>query len=249
MLKKKLKRIIKHLFYIFFLSIMMLFGFFYMVLPRITNHGKTVQVPDLTGRHLDALEAYLTKHHLSYVITDNSGYSANLSPFTVIQQFPAAGALVKENRKIYLTLNAESPPLVGMPNLIEVSIRQAQLLLKNKGLKIGNIKYVPDITKYTVLEQWYNGKPIPVGKSINKGSTVDLVVGAGLGTEIIEVPDVLGMPLEEANLILLERGMRMGLTRTVKNKTVAIGSVVKQNPVAGTKVRLGAAVNLYVASL
>ncbi|WP_339043776.1 PASTA domain-containing protein [Cardinium endosymbiont of Tipula unca] len=247
--KKKLKRIIKHLFYVFFLSIIMLFGVFYAVLPRITNHSKTVQVPDLTGIHLDALEPFLTKHRLCYVVTDNSGYSANLPPFTVLQQFPAAGASVKENRKIYLTLNAENPPLVGMPNLIEVSIRQAQLLLKNKGLKIGNMKYVPDITKYTVLEQWYNGKPIPAGRSISKGSSVDLVIGAGLGTQIIEVPDVLGMPLEEASLILLERGMRMGLTSTVKNKTAAIGSVVRQNPTAGTKVRLGVAVNLYVASM
>lgn len=246
--KKKLKKIIKHLFYIFFLSLIMLLGFFYMFLPRITNHGKTVQVPNLIGMHLDELDTHLATYHLRYVITDNTDYSEKHPPFTVLQQFPAVGVWVKENRKLYLTLNAEHPPLVKMPNLIEVSIRQAQLLLKNRGLKLGNIKYIPDITKYTVLEQWYDGHPISAGKSINKGSSIDLVVGAGLGTQIIEVPDVVGIPLEEASLILLEYGMRVGLTSIEKNKTLPVGSILRQNPVAGTQVRLGTAINLYIAN-
>ncbi|WP_184891044.1 PASTA domain-containing protein [Candidatus Cardinium hertigii] len=222
---------------------------FYIALPYITNQGKVVQVPDLTGVHRDNLDAYLSKHHLRYFITDNSGYSDQLPPFTVLQQFPAAGNYVKKNRKIYLTLNAERPPLVDMPNLIDGSIRQAHLLLKNKGLKLGNIKYVPDITASVVLEQWYNGNPITAGKLINKGSSIDLVVGAGLSSQIIEVPNVLEMPLEEAHLVLVEHGIRMGIVHLVENRTAAVGSVVKQNPEPGTKVSLGTTINLWVVKL
>jgi eukaryotic-like serine/threonine-protein kinase len=247
--KKKLKNILKHLAYMICLSVTMLATFFYMVLPHITNQGKMVQVPDVKGVHVDALDDYLRKHHLRYVITDNSGYSDQLPPFTVLQQLPATGAWVKENRKMYLTLNAENPPLVAIPDLIEGSIRQAKLLLKNKGLKLGNIKYLPDITKYAVLEQWHNGHPIPSGKLIHKGSTIDLVVSAGLSTTIIEVPDVLKMALEEADLVLLECGMRIGIIHRVKNKQAIVGTVLQQNPVPATKVPLGTTINLWVGSL
>ncbi|WP_342265507.1 PASTA domain-containing protein [Cardinium endosymbiont of Philonthus spinipes] len=244
--KEKLKKIAQHIFYMCCLSIAMLYIFFYMVLPYITRQGKIVEVPDLTGVHLEALDEKLSKDHLRYVITDNSGYSEQLPPFTVLQQFPAAGAWVKENRKIYLTLNAEHPPLVSMPNLIEGSIKQAQLLLKNKGLKLGTIKYVADITEYAVLEQWHNRQPIPTGKLIHKGSTIDLVVSAGLGNQIIEVPNVVGIPLEEAGLILLERGIQIGVQHHVTKKDISIGTVTKQKPEAGSKVPLGTTMNLWV---
>ena len=246
---KRLPTVLKHLFYMFCLSIAILYTIFYIALPHITHQGKIVQVPDLTGVHQDNLDAYLSKHHLRYFITDNSGYSDQLPPFTVLQQFPTAGNYVKKHRKIYLTLNAERPPLVHMPNLIDGSIRQAHLLLKNKGLKLGNMKYVPDLTPAVVLEQWYNGNPITAGKLINKGSTIDVVVGADLSSQIIEVPNVLEMPLEEANLVLVERGIRMGIVHLVENRAAAVGSVVGQNPEPGTKVPLGTAINLWVVKL
>lgn len=247
--KKKLIKIFQHLIYIFCLFIGILYMFFYIALPYITHQGKMVQVPDLTGMPLEALDGALRKYDLRYVITDNSSYAAELPPFTVLQQFPTAGGWVKTKRKIYLTLNAANPPLVSMPHLIEGSIRQAQLLLKNKGLKLGSIKYVPDITKYAVLEQWHDHHPIPTGKFIHKGSTIDLVVSAGLGEEIIEVPDVIAMPLEEAHITLLERGMRIGVLHHLKKRHSPIGSVIQQNPMPGTKVPLGTSMNLWIIQL
>lgn len=236
--KTMFKKVLQHLVYMVFLSITMLYIFFYVVLPYITHQGKIVQVPDLMSVYFKVLDEKLSKNHLRYVITDNSGYSAQLPPFTVLQQFPEAGVWVKKNRKIYLILNSENPPLVSMPNLIEGSIRQAQLLLKNKGLQLGNIKYVSDITKHTVLEQWYKRHPIPAGKLIHKGSTID-VVSTGLGTQVIDVPNVLEMPLEEAHMILLEQGMRIGVLHRVKNKEATIGTVMRQTFAPDRKVPLG----------
>ena len=247
--KEKLKKTFKHLVYIAGLGVTILYFFFYIALPYITHQGKIVQVPDLTGIHLDALDEKLSKDHLRYVITDSSGYSAQLPPFTVLQQFPAAGAWVKENRKIYLTLNAAHPPLVSMPNLIEGSIRHAGLLLKNKGLKLGNIKYVPDVTEYAVLEQWHNGHPIAAGKPIHKGSTIDLVVSAGLGNQTIEVPNLTNMPLEEAKLILLEQGMQIEVSDYVENKKTSVGTIISQKPAPGTKVLLGSSIHVSIAKV
>ena len=246
---KKIKNIAIHLFFMLVLSISILYTFFYLVLPYTTNQGKLVQVPDLTGLSLHALDNHLGSYRLRYVITDNTAYSSKLPPFTVLQQFPAKGTAVKENRKIYLTLNAEHPLPVHMPNLIDGSMRQAQLLLTNKGLKLGNIKYVPDITKYAVLEQWHNGHPIPADKLINQGETIDIVVGAGLGKQVIEVPNVLHMSLEEAELLLLEHGIHTKIVHHIQHREAAIGTVLRQNPLPGTMVRLGTAITLWVVGL
>ncbi|TSJ80620.1 MAG: PASTA domain-containing protein [Candidatus Cardinium sp.] len=247
--KEKLKKLFKHLVYMACLSVTILYLFFYIVLPYITHQGKIVQVPDLTGIHLDALDEKLSKDHLHYVITDSSGYSAQLPPFTVLQQFPAAGAWVKENRKIYLTLNAENPPLVSMPSLIERSVRHAGLLLKNKGLKLGNIKYVPDVTEHAVLEQWHNGHPIAAGKPIHKGSIIDLVVSAGLGNRIIEVPNLIDMDIEEAKLLLLEQGMRIEVSDYVKSKKTSVGTIISQKPALGSKVPLGTPIHVSITKV
>jgi len=225
----------------------MLYVFFYMALPRMTNQGKLVQVPDLMGVPIHELEDYLAPYRLRYVVTDTTSYAANLPPFSVLQQFPVKGATVKEYRKIYVTLNAEHPLSVSMPNLIEGSMRQAQLLLSNKGLKLGTVKYVPDITKYAVLEQWHNGKPIAAGKPINQGEAIDIIVGAGLGQRMIEVPNVLNMLLEEADLVLLEYGIHTKIIHHVLNKQVPIGTILRQSPLPETKIRLGTSINLWIA--
>ncbi len=227
-------------------SLALLYMFFYLVLPAVTKQGKLVQVPDLTSKKLDELDAYLKQHRLNYVITDTVGYSDKISPFAVLQQFPSAGVWVKEARKIYLTLNAEHPPLVPMPNLLEGSIRQAQLLLTNKKLKLGNISYVPDVTQHTVLEQWHNGKPIAAGQPIHWGAVIDLVVAAGLGKQMVTVPTITERPLEEAHLLLLEQGMRVGVVHRIQDPRMAVGRVVQQNPSPDTKVPLGTVVHVWV---
>lgn len=224
----------------------MLYVTFYKLLPYVTDHGKLVQVPDLRGVHVDALDDVLAKHDLVYVITDHSNYSDQLPPFSVLQQSPLQGAWVKPKRKLYLTLNAASPLPVSMPNLLEGSIRQAQLLLTNKGLKIGTISYVPDLAKHAVLEQWYQGQPIPPGKLVHQGEAIDLVVGQGLGKQRIQVPDVLNMPLEEAELVVLEHGMRIKVVDYLQDATRPVGEVVHQTPLAGTQVQIGTVVRLSV---
>ncbi|MDD9140050.1 MAG: PASTA domain-containing protein [Candidatus Cardinium sp.] len=247
-----MRQIGKHLLYICLLSITLLYTFFYIILPKFTQQGKTVKVPDLTGMPVEALDDFVHQKRLRYAITDHNDYSSKLPPLTVLQQFPLAGALVKEGRKIYVTLNASHPPSTAMPNLVEASVKQAQLLLKNQGLKLGEIKYVPDITKNTVLEQWHNGHPIAAGQPIHKGSTIDLVAGGGLGKQQVTLPDVVTLPLEEASLLLLEQGIRTGIVHTVqKNSSTkeAIGCIIAQNPTAGSKVPKGTTINLWVVGI
>lgn len=244
---KSIYRILQHFAYMFCLGIIWLYLFFYIALPHITRKGKIVQVPNLIGLQVDLLDDHLAAHRLRYVITDDESYSELFPPYTVVQQIPAVGSLVKENRKIYISLNAAHPPLVAMPNLVEGSLKEAQLLLKNQGLQLGKVKYVPDIVKHTVLEQWYQDRPIAVGKLIPRKAVIDLVVGVGLGKQDVEVPDLCAIALEEARLMLLEQGLSLGNVCYTKESTAAVGDVLRQEPAAGSKLKMGAAVHLWIA--
>ena len=96
---------------------------------------------------------------------------------------------VKEKRKIYITLNSKIPPKIKMPNLINGSVKNAQLILKSYDLKLGKINYVPDMAVNAVIKMYIKGDPIVHNDIITKGSTIDLDVGDGYGNQIFETPD------------------------------------------------------------
>ena len=110
------------------LALALVLAFFFIYLPSTTNHGETITVPDLKGMNYNQLDNFLTSRNLRYEVTDSS-FSGEFPPLAVLRQEPRAGSKVKENRKIYLWLNAENPPEVKMPRLIDGSVKNAQMVL------------------------------------------------------------------------------------------------------------------------
>jgi beta-lactam-binding protein with PASTA domain len=164
----------------------------------------------------------------------------------VLEQYPKAGARVKEGRSIYITLNATQPPEVAMPNLVDGSVRNAHISLKSRGLGYNTISYVPDIAKNAVLEQLYQGKPIAPGTRIPQGSKIDLVVGAGLEKHFVVMPDVVEMKAEEAELLLLDMGLCVGKINYEHVDTLQPETIFRQQPKVGSQLDLGTRINLWV---
>lgn len=255
-----IKDVIIHLAVVIILGITLLVIFFYVYLPSTTNHGETVTVPDLEGIHQDDIDEFLTKRNLRFEVLADSGFTNEYEPFTILNQYPAPGSKVKENRKIFLTLNAINPPKVKMPDLVDGSVKNAQLVLESYGLDRGNIKYVPDLAQNAVLEQLYEGKNIEAGTFIPKGAKIDLVVGDGLGNTVLEVPDVTGMDLEEAEFIIVGSGLKVGSVlfqdpslsgqdarEVIENAAPGEKYVIsRQNPNSEQKVRIGEEIDIWL---
>ena len=125
--QKSLLDLIKHILIAVVATIVLVYGFFNIYLPLKTNHGETITVPNLEGMEIEELDEFLNKRSLRYEIEPDSGYSAKYPAFAVIKQFPLPNSKVKENRKIYVNLNASNPPKVKLPNVITRSIKNAQL--------------------------------------------------------------------------------------------------------------------------
>ena len=238
--------LIKHLVIMGLFSTLILIGFFYMFLPYVTNHGETITVPDITGLSYTDLNEFLTERNLRYEVNADSGYSAEYPALTVLKQHPEGGQKVKQDRVIYITLNAEHPPNVKMPKLVEGSLKNAEIVLESYGLIRGKIMYKPDPAQNAVLEQLHDGKPVPEGALIAKGSQIDLVVGDGLGKQVFNMPDLVGMQLDEAKIMIVGSGLHVGNITYVPTGESKPGKVMSQQPSAGSSVKIDNSVDLWV---
>jgi eukaryotic-like serine/threonine-protein kinase len=211
------------------LGLVIFFVFLYS-LKWITGHGKASTVPSVTGKKYEDARKTLRDAGFSVEIQD-SVYVDTMRPLTVIKQIPDAEEVVKSNRTVYLVISRAVPPLVEMPNLVGYSFRNAEMVLKNMDLKIGDTTFKPDFAKNAVLEQWYNGLQITPGTQIRKGSVISLVLGDGVGKKEFAVPDITGMTFCQAREMLEEYGIIMGAV--VPNSDVTDtcnGYIYRQNP-------------------
>jgi len=140
-----------------------------LALRIYTDHGHSVAIPDLKGKTSQEVTSLLNKLNLRVQIRD-SVYSRETAPGTVLDQFPKPGMKVKENRTIFITLCAVSQVLIPMPQLTDISYRQATNLIESSGLVAGQITYKPSEFPNLVLEQKVKGRIVSIGEMIPKGS-------------------------------------------------------------------------------
>jgi eukaryotic-like serine/threonine-protein kinase len=245
--KDLIKKIAIHLGLVFLTITLLSFIFLKVYLPSYTNHGQTVTVPNLEGFEVSELENYLSERDLTYEVNIDSGFNAEAKPFSVLKQNPSPDSKVKRGRKIYVTLNARNAPLIKMPNLVNSLLKNAQEILGNIGLVRGEIIYVPDIGINVVLEQKYRGRNIPEGFEIPKGAQIDLVVGDGLGNQVLEVPALTGLDEIDADFLIIGSGLRMGNIEYVTTDSVGSGIIIKQMPPAGASVKTGELIHIWIS--
>lgn len=216
----------------------------YLLLGPLTKHGRTRNVPNVIGKSFDDAKKILRDNGFDWEIQD-SIYIDTSTKGSVLKQMPEGDAIVKINRIVYLTLNRYVPPEVEMPNLIGFSFRNAELQLKNMGLRVGDTTFKPDFAKNSVLEQHYEGALIVPGKKIRQGSEIDLVLGDGVGSNEFAVPDLIGMTFGQAKKLLEANGLSFLVVQPDSGVTDTLNAFVSwQNPPRlnedGKKIRIRA---------
>ena len=177
-----------------------------IMLGPCTRHGKNKTVPNVVGKSFEEAQKILDNSGFAVAVQD-SIYTDTTAKGTVLRQVPDGDAIVKISRTVYLTINRQVPPVVEMPNLKDFSFRNAELQLKNMGLRIGDTSYVHDFARNTVQEQRYNGSPIAPGTKIQQGSSIDLVLSDGIGETEFTVPNLIGMTFGDAKNFIESNGL------------------------------------------
>jgi beta-lactam-binding protein with PASTA domain len=200
-------------------------------LALLTQHGKTMKIPSVTGLSFGEATKTLKAQGFEVLIQDSSVYYDTMPPLQVVKQFPEADNLVKINRTIYLTVNKSQAPFIQMPNLVSMSFRNALAVLHQYGLKMGDTVYKPDFARNSVLDQQYKGETIKPGASIQQGSAITLVLGSGVGGQEFGVPDLIGLTYLQARARLDSFGLSIGaVARDPDVRDSAEAYIYKQYP-------------------
>jgi beta-lactam-binding protein with PASTA domain len=147
-----------------------------------TNHNQKIEVPNLEKLSLNAVEKALEELDLNFVVIDSASYNPNYPKKAVIDQDPEPGDFVKENRKIYLTLNPSGYKDVEIPNLFGKTKRQVTSQLRSIGFRVDEeVVYVSDIAEDVVRGLLFNNENLKAGDKIPKNSMITLKLGDGKG--------------------------------------------------------------------
>ncbi len=217
-----------------------------------TRSGRIIMVPNVEGRLINEIDEALANVELSYEIND-SMYVNGARPGEIIAQTPAAGKQVKKGRTILLTINPYTREMVNMPQLVDYSIRNAQVVLETIGLRLGPIKYKPSEFDGLVLSQQVDGKDIAQNARIPKGTVVTLIVGSKMGQNYIGIPNVVGETLYSARMTLESSGFNVGIIEydnDESKKHSNTAQVYRQEPVGGNghSAPAGTQIKLYMTN-
>ena len=225
------------------LFLLIIFG-----LNTYTRHNESVTVPDLRGMSIDEAVKKLQAADFEYDL--DSVYQVDARPGLVIEQDPDPETKVKKNRTLYLTIITRVAPEVVFPDLIEKTFVEARAVLNSYGIKLGDTTYIPDIAKDVVLDVKFGNERLNAGRPIPKGSTIDLVLGDGRGDSEVQVPDLMGLTLEQAKFALQGNSLSLGSVNYMGLVTDTAGAtVVSQTPTpTDPKVSIGTPINVALTN-
>jgi beta-lactam-binding protein with PASTA domain len=155
--------------------------FMYHWLLETTNHEQKIQVPNLSRMEISKVQTVLKELDLRYEVIDSASFTKRFPKKSVIEQNPKSGSFVKQNRKIYLTLNPSKYADISIIEFYGKTKNEVEAQLKSLGLVIGDYTYVKDLGKDVVRKLVHQGLEIKKGDVLPKNSIVDLVLGDGKG--------------------------------------------------------------------
>ncbi len=169
--------IIANLLYIVIIGVLILWATM-VWLGWWTGHGEYREVPDVKGLSYENALDVLAEADMLAILSD-SIFNTDAKPGIVMEQMPKSNSTVKPGRSVYLTINAYSPRTVTIPNLTDMSLRQAQSIIEGLGIKNIRVVEVPSEYKDLVLNVKYNGLPISGGTRVPVSAALTIEVGEG----------------------------------------------------------------------
>lgn len=217
-------------------------------LKGYTLHGKEVTIPQITGMSQEEAEMVLRGSNLYLVVVDST-FSDKAPLGTVVEQTPPALSHAKPDRPVYVVMNARTKRLIPLPELHDVSYRQAEATLRSIGLKIADVEYEPSLYPDNVLDIRQDGVSLEVGTRLPEGTAITLVIGRRQGNKMVTVPALLGMSISQARAALLNVGLTIGAySYDVEPTPETLDSYIifRQSPTEGAALQEGSPVNIQL---
>ncbi|MBT8186452.1 MAG: PASTA domain-containing protein [Croceitalea sp.] len=148
-------------------------------LKSATNHSEFVEVPDFSKMSVMDMRKAAEEAGLRYEVLDSTNFDPSYPRFSILEQDPPPGTKVKDNRKIYFTVNPSGYKKVSVPNIIQVTQRNATSMLRAVGLDVQRVTYIDELGKDMVYQIKFKGKYVSPGDKLPKTSKIELICGNG----------------------------------------------------------------------
>ena len=202
----------------------------------------TKAAPDLLDCTLD--EAMARAQEQGFKIKQGKDvYSSEYAEGRVCIQDPEPGTEVPKESTI--TINLSKGNKEGLvPSVLGMQKDDVEAYLQSYGYELGNVKTITSPEKAgMVLEQ----SPA-AGSTLDKESSVDIIVSDGKGTEKGTVPSVTRMSLEDAKKAIKSAGFEVGNITYDWDASIGKGYVIYQQYQANSQLDKGTAIDLQVSS-
>lgn len=199
-----------------------------------------VSVPQLVGQtSVDAERALLG---VGLDAQTTSAPSETVSEGSVMAQAPEAGSEIAEGETVVLTVSSGPDDMV-MPDVSGMSETEAVDNIEEMKLAVGDITYEPreDVMPGIVLAQEPEARAVITGDEL-----ISLVVSAEVEQETTAVPQVVGLPFEQAVGLMYDSGFS-GIYIYEEENDAEPGTVVTQSPEQGVHAPLESNVYLWIS--
>ena len=192
------------------LAVLILWGLIYGTLVWLdiyTRHNEAVVIPDVKGMTIEEAAPFLAEKGIRYNIID-SVFSKDVDPGAIVEIVPTPGSKVKEGRIVFVTINAKTSQMACIPEVQDLSFRQAYALLTSIGFKAIEVKYVAGDYKDLAIGVEWNGKILEEGQHVPLNAHLTLVVSGGfeesdsLALDCLNMAPVESLDSEEENWFL-----------------------------------------------
>lgn len=213
----------------------------YLTLTMIIKSEDTVIVPDLAGKNIVYALELLTDLGLNTKV-EGSEYSTDMPKNNVIFQEPKPGSEIKKGRDVRIIISKGQKSIL-MPNLANLPIQQARIILEENSLCQGQISsiYSNRIKKDSVIAQ------VPTtGTMITRSECVNLLVSVGVRPQEYKMPDLKGRFLDSAIPLIENSNLILGKIKSVFYQDKPLNTIIAQEPLSGYFVTEGGTVDLVV---
>ncbi len=201
-------------------------------------------VPYLVGKSVEEAEADEEIGGVFTIVVVGQRASADYAAGQIIEQTPAAGRTVRENREIsvFVSTGIKSDT---MPNVINQEHRAAKIILRELGLNL-EVNVSSEEYSDTVPAGYVIRSNPAAGETIQDGDTVILVLSKGVKTLTATVTKLTEIPLEQAQTIVSNLGL-VCLIEYAHDDVVPTDFVISQSIPADTTVEQGSSIKLIVS--
>lgn len=213
-----------------------------VIMPIITRHGDEAPAPSLVGRSLEDAQEILKSIDGAMEIVERR-FSPDYADGVIIEQRPGVGSPIKQGRIFRLVVSRGSQ-LIDVPRVRGQTIRQAELILQEAGFLVGGRATSDDdgVPRGSVV-----GTIPGSGSRLPRRAVVNLLINAQVREDYTWCPNLAGLNIEEARILLRERGLLVGRVDRRYNPDVDPGGVLEQSLVPGEELPLGTEVDLVIS--